>query len=119
MFELRADAPGIRTVSVTAWIGGSYLGELFLEITAQRDRPAGPHRDVLAEIATEPTEGAVSLVVRFDPAQNSYRFEFRDEDNPHEVTSTLAYDPGPLVEHLLAELDDLAKGRTGYSANQT
>ena len=28
MFELRADAPGPRPVSVTAWLGGSYLGEL-------------------------------------------------------------------------------------------
>jgi hypothetical protein len=119
MFELRADAPGPQPVSITAWIGGSYLGELLVEITAERDRPAGPHRDVLAEIDTEPTEGAVSLVVRYDPLQNAYRFEFRDEDNPEEVTSNLAYNPGPLVEHLLADLDDLAKGRSGYSAGQT
>jgi len=118
MFELRADAPGPRPVSVTAWIGGSYLGELLVEITAERDHPPGPHRDVLAEIVTEPAEGAVSLVVRFDPAQNAYRFEFRDEDNPDEVTSNLAYDPGPLVEHLIGELDDLVKGRTGYSPAQ-
>ena len=118
MFELRADAPGPRPVSVTAWLGGSYLGELLVEITAERDRPPGPHRDVLAEITTEPTEGAVSLVVRYDPAQNAYRFEFRDEDNPDEVTSNLAYDPGPRVEQLVAGLDELAKGRSGYSAAQ-
>src|SRR5262249_44008461 len=29
------------------------------------------------------------------------------------------YDPGPLVERLVADLDDLTKGRTGYSAAQT
>ena len=58
----------------------------------------------------------MSLVVRYDPGQNAYRFEFRDEDNPDEVTSNLAYDPGPLVEQLIAGLDDLAKGRSGYSA---
>ena len=68
MFELRADTPGPRSVSITAWIGGSYLGELLVEITAERDRPPGPHREVLAEITTEPTEGAVSLVVRYDPS---------------------------------------------------
>ena len=106
-------------MSITAWLGGSYLGELLVEITAERDRPPGPHRDVLAEISTEPTEGAVSLVVRYDPAQKAYRFEFRDEDNPDEVTSNLAYDPGPLVEQLVADLDELAKGRSGYSAAQT
>ena len=118
MFELRADAPGPRSVSITAWLGGSYLGELLVEITAERDRPPGPHRDVLAEITTDPTEGAVSLVVRYDPLQNAYRFEFRDEDNPDEVTSNLAYDPGPRVERLVADLDELAKGRSGYSAAQ-
>jgi len=95
MFELRADAPGPRSVSVTARLGGSYLGELLIDITVERDRLAGPHREVLAEIATEPAEGAVSLVVRYDPIQKVYRFEFRDEDNPEEVTSNLAYEPGP------------------------
>jgi hypothetical protein len=118
MFELRADEPGVRTVSVTAWIGGSYLGELCVDISAERDHPASTHRDVIAEIATESTEGAVSLVVRFDPRQNTYRFEFRDEDNPDEVTSSLAYEPGPRVEQLIAGLDELAKGRSGFSAGQ-
>jgi hypothetical protein len=120
MFELRADTPGPRQVSVTAWIGGSYLGELVIEITAERDLVPGRRRDhdVLAEISTEPAEGAVSLVVRFDPRHNSYRFEFRDEDYPDEVTSDLAYQPGPLVEQLVRGLDDLAKGRSGLSAGQ-
>ena len=106
-------------MSVTAWLGGSYLGELLVEITAERGGQSGPHRDVLAEITTEHTDGAVSLVVRYDPVQNSYRFEFRDEDNPDEVTSHLAYEPGPQVEQLVAGLEELAKGRSGYSAAQT
>ncbi len=118
MFELRADAPGSRQVSITAWIGGSYLGELLVEITAERDHPAGPHRDVFAEITTESAEGTVSLVVRYDPAQNAYRFEFRDDDYPCEVTSKLAYEPGPRIEQIISGLDELAKGRSGYSAAQ-
>jgi hypothetical protein len=118
-FELRADAPGPRSVSVTAWLGGNYLGERLVEISAELDRRPGTHRDVFAEIVTEPTEGAVSLVVRYDPRLNSYRFEFRDEDYPSEVTSNLAYDPGPLVERLVANLDEITKGRSGYSAEQT
>ena len=118
MFELRADAPGPRSVSVTAWLGGSYLGELLVDIKAEHDRPAGTHQDVLADITTEHTEGAVSLVVRFDPRQNTYRFEFRDEDNPEEVTSNLAYEPGPRVEQIVAGLDDLAKGRSGLSGDE-
>ena len=43
-----------------------------------------------------------------------YRFEFRDEDNADEVEQRLSYEPGPQVERLVAELDDLAKGRTSY-----
>jgi hypothetical protein len=119
MFELRADRPGLLAISITAWIGGSYLGELLIEIAAERDCLPGPHREVAAEITTESAEGAVSLVVRYDPVHRAYRFEFRDEDNPDEVLSNLAYDPGPLVEHLIADLDDLTKGRRGYSAAQT
>jgi hypothetical protein len=69
-------------VSVTAWIGGSYLGHLLVAMTAERDRPPGPYRDVLAEIATEHTEGAVGLVVRYDPIQNVYRFEFPRRGQP-------------------------------------
>jgi hypothetical protein len=118
IFGLRADRAGPWQVYVTAWIDGSYLGELVVEITAESGRPHGPHHDVLAEIEMESAEGAVSLVVRYDPGQNAYRFEFRDEDNPDEVTSNLAYEPGPLVERLIAELDDLAKGRSGYSPAQ-
>lgn len=119
-FEFSADTAGPRQVSVTAWIDGTYLGELRAEITAERDpRGGGAHRSVLAEIAIEPDEGAVSLVVRYDPAQRTYRFEFRDEDNPDEVTSHLAYDPGPIVEQLVAELDDLARPGGGYAITQT
>ena len=119
MFELRVDTPGPRSMSITAWLGGNYLGELTIEITAEHGRPHGPDRDVLTEIATEPVDGAVSLVVRFDPIQRAYRFEFRDEDNPDEVTSNLAYEPGPRVEQLIGTLDALAKERVGYSAVQT
>jgi hypothetical protein len=118
-FELRARTPGPAKVSITAWIGGTHLGELRVEFTAERDRAPGPHRVVLAEITTQPTAGAVSLVVRYDPSQQAYRFEFRDEDNPDEVPSKLAYDPGPVVEQLIADLDSLAAGRSGYSAGQT
>jgi hypothetical protein len=34
-------------------------------------------------------------MVRRDPRENAYRFEFRDADNPAEVTSHLAFEPGP------------------------
>ncbi len=119
MFELRADSPGPRSVSLTAWLGSAYLGELVVEITAERDAPRGPDREIRAEMTTEAApEGAVSLVVRYDKIQNAYRFEFRDTDYPDEVTSNLTYDPGPLVERLIGGLDSLAKGHSGYDSDQ-
>jgi hypothetical protein len=118
-FELRADTPGPAKVSITAWIGGTHLGELRVEVTAERYRAPGRDQEARAGIITQPTAGAVSLVVRYDPTQQAYRFEFRDEDNPGEVHSNLAYDPGPVVEQLIADLDSLADGRSGYSAGQT
>ena len=119
MFELLADAPGLRQMDITAWLGGTYLGQLDIETTSDRYRAYGPHRDVFAEIGSESVEGAVSLVVRYDPGQNAYRFEFRDEDNPEEVTSDLACEPGPRVEQLVHGLNRLAEGRAGYSLSET
>jgi hypothetical protein len=58
-------------------------------------------------------------VVRYDPRQQAYRFEFRDDDYPDEVVSELAYNPGPSIERLVAELDSLVKGRSGYSVTET
>jgi CHAT domain len=116
MFELLADSPGPRQVDVTAWLGGTYLGELTVEITVERNaRPGGPGHAVSARIDTEAGEGTVTLVVRYEPAQNLYRFEFRDEGYPDEVEHRLSYEPGPQVERLIAELEDLTKGRVSYS----
>jgi hypothetical protein len=120
MFELRARGPGPCRLSITAWIDGTYLGELAIELTVARFRVGrAEHRDLGAPVDMTPAAGAVSLVVRRDPVHNAYRFEFRDEDNPAEVTTNLAYQPGPRVEQLVAGLDMLARGRAGYSAAET
>ena len=119
MFELKALAPGPSRMSITAWLGGTYLGELTIETIADRDQVSGDrHRDFLAAIDTVVAEGAVSLVVRYDPELGAYRFEFRDEDNPSEVVSRLSFEPRQRIERLVADLDRLASGRTGYSAAQ-
>jgi hypothetical protein len=118
MFELRADAEGPRSISITAWLGGSYLGELLVEVTAGRGQADGEDRQFSAEINAKPSDGAVSLVVRYDPDLRAYRFEFRDEDNPSEVVSRLSFEPRQRIERLVAGLDQLAAGRSGYSAGQ-
>jgi hypothetical protein len=118
MFELRADEEGPRSISITAWLGGSYLGELSVEIAADQFHARGRHREFRTEIDTEPREGVVSLVVRYDPKRKAYRFEFHDDDNPNEVESKLSFEPRQRIERLVADLDRLAGGRSGYSADQ-
>jgi transcriptional regulator with XRE-family HTH domain len=117
MFELRAIEPGPVELGITAWADGTYLGQLDLDTTATRHHVwrAGQRGAAMA-IDTTPDPGAVSLVVRHDPRENAYRFEFRDEDNPEEVACHLAYQPGARVERLVAELDRVARGRAGFSA---
>ena len=118
MFELRADEPGVRTCrsppgsTVATWVSCAS--------TSPRNTvtPPGIYRDVLAEIATEPTEGAVSLVVRYDSRQNAYRFEFRDEDNPTRSRATSPTSPGPAWSSSSPSLDGLARGRSGHDAGQ-
>jgi hypothetical protein len=120
MFELRAPAPGPCRLSITAWIGGTYLGELAIDLTVAKFRLRRPgHLDLGAPVDVTPAAGEVSLVVRHDPVHNAYRFEFRDEDNPAEVTANLAYQAGPVVERMLGGLEMLARGRAGYSAAET
>jgi hypothetical protein len=59
-FELLADTEGSWTISVTAWLGGSCLGELVIDVTADRDRTVGLHREYRSEIDPAPAEGAPS-----------------------------------------------------------
>lgn len=119
MFELVADSPGARKISITAWQQGSYLGELLVDLAAFADAPASRPQSVRAELSRETVDGAVTLVVRYDPGRNAYRFQFYDIDNPREEVHALSNPPGPLVEELVNELDRLAEGRTGYSAAET
>ena len=118
-FDLMGDDPGPRRISVTAWDGGSFLGELAVEVSVERDGAARPGRTAISEAREERTDGEVTLLVRYDPHQRAYRFEFIDVDYPDEVTSQLVYDPGPAVERLVRRLNTLAEGTAGYSSEAT
>lgn len=118
-FDLVGDIPGPQRLSITAWDGGSYLGELIVEVSIEIDAPARPERIAMSETREGRTDGEVTLLVRYDPLQRAYRFEFIDVDYPEEVSSQLVYDPGPAVERLVRRLNALAEGTAGYSAEAT
>jgi nucleoid DNA-binding protein len=119
LFKLRADCAGPRLVSITAWNGGTILGELTLEVTAELNVPTSGSSASRCRMGVEAVAGAVSLVVRFDSRQDTYRFEFRDVDNPEETKSSLSYDPRAGVEDLIGTLDELTEGDTNYTPEQT
>ena len=112
-FDLIGDVPGPCRISVTAWDGGSYLGELATEVTVERDAAPSLDRGVYSEARGERTDGEVTLLVRYDPRQSAYRFEFIDVDYPDEVTSQLVYDPGPKIERLVRDLTPTPRARLG------
>jgi CHAT domain len=117
-FELQADQPGPSRVFVTAWREGNYLGELTLEVTARHEAPVSRTRDRSADLSTETVDGAVSLVVRYEPRDNLYRFRFHDIDNPREEPCQLSYQPGPRLESLIEDLEKVAGGESGYSRQE-
>lgn len=118
MFELMAGSPGVRKISVTAWLDGNFLGELPVEVSVDPATSDSRPRDRYADLSSETVDGAVSLQVRYDRAANSYRFQFFDIDNPRE-DAQLSHDPRPLVESLVNRLNQLAEGEFGYSADET
>jgi CHAT domain len=118
-FELAASAPGPQRISVTAWHGGTFLGEMPVEVSAELDARNDSLQEHSAELAREIVDGAVTLEVIYERAANAYRFRFHDVDNPREELQPLTYEPGPLVEQLVSQLNELAAGGLGYSAAET
>jgi hypothetical protein len=108
-FELRANEPGRRRISISAWDDGSCLGQLIIEVAVRADARVREDQTARGDMRFGRIDGEVTLVVRRDEARR-YRFEFRDVDNPAEVKGMLKYDPGSAVERLLARLDGLARG---------
>jgi pimeloyl-ACP methyl ester carboxylesterase len=115
MYELMAAAPGQRRISITAWDHGSYLGELVVEVAVRPGVVAPYNRISESAIRASRTDGEVTLVARYDPRQNAYRFEFRDLDNSPEVPSSPIYEPGPAIRRLLGRLDQIAEDGRGYT----
>jgi hypothetical protein len=57
IFDLIGDDPGPRRISVTAWDGGSYLGELVVEVSVERDASAELEIETISGALREPTHG--------------------------------------------------------------
>ncbi|GAA3768677.1 hypothetical protein GCM10022403_000360 [Streptomyces coacervatus] len=114
LFRLRAAAPGLHQVTVRAFRGGTFLGEVRCQMSVEpggitRD---GPRRQAsLPSMAFDP--GEVTLQVLKDEAAGTYSFQLISERfYAPEIFRFRGGDPRLATEQLYAELRRAAKDAT-------
>jgi hypothetical protein len=106
---------GLHTVEVRAFLGGTCLGELALQISVQSGtalEEGRPRAAPLAGLTAEP--GEVTLQVS-RTINGGYSFQLLSEAlYPMVLTDRLAGDPARVVAQLLAELRAMSSGQTKF-----
>jgi hypothetical protein len=119
LIVLEAAVPGLHRVNVMAFVGGTFAGELTVEVSVEpgavpetgsgSDRPSIAR---LGELTARP--GEATLQVRREPG-GSYVFQLLTHRNTYDpVVQSVAGDPGRAVEQAIATLRDMAAGRSAY-----
>ncbi len=115
-FGFRADRIGLHTVTVRAFAGGTFLGELAAQISVEVSAPLeeGPtHRAAMATLASELGEVTMQVSLTDD---NRYSFQLIGERLfPVEYSRRLAGDPTEVLESLVSELRAMAAGTSEYT----
>ncbi len=112
-FGFRSKVMGLHRVNLTAWRGGSFIGELELEISIEKNVSVveGPARNVAIGLKSNP--GEATLQVRFDPTSREYMFQLMSSDRLFDpVIESLAGLPDARVDALARNLSDFAAKRT-------
>jgi hypothetical protein len=115
-FGFSTGRAGLHSVIVRAFVNGTFLGELALQISVEvgAGLEQGPSRMVaLAGLAAEP--GEVTLQVsRTDEDRYSFQL-FGEALYPVELTRRLAGNPAEVVNALVGELRAMAAGTSPFS----
>ncbi|QWQ39589.1 CHAT domain-containing protein [Streptomyces sp. YPW6] len=110
-FRLKAPAPGLHQVTVRAFRGGTFLGEVTCQMSVEFDSVTrdGPRRHApLPSMAFDP--GEVTLQVEKDEAAGTFRFQLIGERfHAPETFHFRGGDPGRATEQIYAELRRAAK----------
>ncbi len=122
-FELEAKQPGVHSIEVTAFHGGTYIGVLTLEVIVAREVTTSRQMDLLAAVSHRTRQpGEMSLIIHFSEAQNVYRYQLIDDSVgcPDETQSEpLKRTPQEAIEDLVTQLNEVARGGVPYNAEQT
>ncbi|MCX5262274.1 CHAT domain-containing protein [Streptomyces canus] len=111
LFRLKAPMPGLHQVTVRAFRGGTFLGEVICQISVghgsvTRDGPQ--HQAPLPSMAFDP--GEVTLQVLKDESVGTFSFQLISETfYPTEVFRFRGGDPRQATEQIYAELRRAAK----------
>ena len=115
-FGFRTGPVGLQTVTIRAFAGGTFLGELGAQMSVELGAALeeGPTRKAdLGPAVAEP--GEVTLQVNRDG--DLYSFQLISETwYPAQLSRRLAGDPAEAVEALVAELRGMAAGRSSYAS---
>ncbi|MBB6398868.1 DNA-binding NarL/FixJ family response regulator [Actinomadura coerulea] len=110
--------PGLRRVEVMAWVGGTFVGELVVEISAEPAPVSGRHVERTAALSDlRPVNGEVTLhVSRRNDEQ--YSFQLLSDHTIYEpFVESVVGDPRDAIERTFAALQNLASS-TGGSAKE-
>jgi len=116
-FAFHTEHSGLFKVRVTAFIGGTFLGELAAEVSVEANAQRSDGRMFVADLGPlRPEPGEVTLQVRFDG--DRYTFQLLSDSylfGPV-LAEALTAQPGEAVERTLAMLRAMADRRSGYTA---
>ena len=116
LFGFMAARAGLHWVDVRAYAGGTFLGELALQVSVETGAQLAEGRSrvaVLTGLASEP--GEVTLQV--SRTVGGYSFQLlSDAPYPVVLTDRLAGDPARVVAKIAAELKAMARSQSPYAA---
>ncbi|MGW1450079.1 CHAT domain-containing protein [Micromonospora sp. NPDC002411] len=118
-FGFGARTTGLHRIDVTAWAGGTFLGEVSVEVSVA---DGGSFRDgqpkTLPIGAPQARPGEVTMEVRFDGSR--YTFQLRSDAALFApVVESVTNTPNAAVENTIRELQQLAGGGSRYSPAMT
>jgi hypothetical protein len=115
-FAFRAARAGLARIRLTAWLGGTFLAELQLEVSVEPSEPRADSRRCAARIgALQADPGEVTLQVHWDGTRYSFQLLSQRYLFGPVLAKSLTEEPGRAVERTVAMLRKMAADVSGYT----
>jgi len=122
-FELQSVRPGVHTLQIGAFAGGTCLGSLAIQVSVDPAARTGPPKQQSSPArVTRADPGQVSLILSYDPDQQVYRYRLVDSGgyfSEEAASDRLLKPPGMAIEQLVGQLNALARGQVTWDAATT